>query len=89
MESAQAPIVQDRISFISTVKAIEERHTSKYVSGVGKEAVFQEVSLGWYVWLEGSFESIHVGMSKPNWKIGDKIRVVMEKMNALPSQPPV
>lgn len=70
----------ERFLIPATITAIEERKSRDYVSGVGETAVFQEISLGWSLFLTGSHEAIHVGMDKPDLKVGDKMKITIEKV---------
>lgn len=78
MEPTQAPIT--RYVVHSTVLKVEERKAKLYVSGVGGDAIFNEVSRGWFVWLDGSFEAIHLGLEKPEFEKGDKVKVTFERI---------
>ena len=77
MESAE---VKMRYIINSKVSAIQEEFDQKYISGFGDNAVFEKKSKGWFVFLEGSYEKLHLGTEKPDWKKGDKIRITMEKV---------
>lgn len=89
MESAKVEIVPvlhspdftTRYVINSKVSAIQEEFDQKYISGFGDSAVFEKRSKGWFVFLEGSYEKLHLGTEKPDWKKGDKIRITMEKVN--------
>jgi hypothetical protein len=35
--------------------------------------------LGWYVLLEGSWNSLYIGEECPDWHVGDEMRVTIEK----------
>ncbi len=66
MESPQEPL-----KFISRVIAIEEKFRDKWIGGVGEEAKFESLSQGWFIGLEGSYEYIYAGTTRPNIKVGD------------------
>ena len=36
---------------------------------------------GWFVRLEGSYESLFLGMEEPELKAGDRIKVTLEKVS--------
>lgn len=88
MEPAEAPmkyIVHDVL-----VERVYEHKHQKWIGGVGKEATFEYVSMGWFVLLTGSHEALHVGHSEPNLKPGDLVRITIEReYYAKPSQAPV
>lgn len=72
----------DKINFVTqtSVATLEERKERVYISGIGDNAVFEEKSLGWFVWLKGSYESLHLGMENPGWKVGDQVKITIERM---------
>ena len=72
-----------RRTFTAPVRSIAEHTARQYVSGFGDNVVFQEISLGWFILLSGSWESIFVGMEKPDdLKVGDVIDVTLAKRPA-------
>lgn len=58
---------------------VYERIKSVYVTGVGKDAIFDCKSLGWWVRLLGSREAIYAGDSKPSLEAGDLVTVRITK----------
>lgn len=68
-----------RYVFHTEVTQIEERFKPVWKGGVGVAAAFDQVSLGWFAYLKGSYEMLHVGDTKPELKVGDKIKVTIEK----------
>lgn len=64
----------------SKVANIEEHKVPCYISGFGDTALFHEVSRGWFLYLEGSHEALHVGMEKPELVKGDRVRITLEKV---------
>lgn len=89
MESAEAKV---RYVIHSTVKEVERLDRDVYCGGLGKDAIYAKENLGWFLWLEGSHEKIFLDRdSKPDVKVGDKIRITIEKeqVDAEPSQPPI
>ena len=79
MEPVKAEI-NERFIIHTSVIAIEERKDHKYVSGFGPDTVFADVSRGYFVTLEGSYESLGVGMEKPDLRVGDKMKITIEKV---------
>ena len=77
MESAQAKI---RYIFVSCITSIEEHIVPCYISGIGDDAKFQDISKGWFLYLEGSHEALHVGMEKPELVKGDRVKITLEKV---------
>jgi len=69
------------MKYVVTAKVIDvtERFRSVYVSGLGKEAVFEKISLGWYLFLDGSRESLFIGWSAPSIVTGDLVKLTIEK----------
>lgn len=61
------------------VLKVEERKTSLWVGGVGSDAVFKEKSLGWFVQLEGSYESLYLGQEKPDLQINDTVDIIISR----------
>jgi len=76
-----------KLTIPSTVIAIEEKFQRQYLSGVGSEATFTSVSIGWYGWFKGSHESLFLGMDKPLLAPGDQINITIEKAHARPDDP--
>jgi len=66
----------------SVVRGVDERFTQEWIVGVGKEAVFRQRSLGWFLYLGGSFEAIYVGAEKPEFNVGDQVKITFEKDGA-------
>jgi hypothetical protein len=84
MEPTQGEVTENvpiRYVVHSTVVKVEERFTRDYVDGIGDNARFTERSLGWYVYLQGSYEALHVGASKPAWAFRDRVKITIEKVN--------
>lgn len=67
-----------RIKHVRVIK-VDEHKNKIWRSGTGENAVFDTPSIGWGVLLEGSYESLMVGMEKPNIKPGDFVTVILEK----------
>lgn len=62
------------------VVKVEERFRRVYVSGIGKEAIFDEESIGWYVTTSSGI-SLCVGPVNPGWKDGDVIELSIRRVN--------
>lgn len=77
MEPAQAKV---KYIFETTVLSIKQAKQKNWVSGTGENAKFEEVSMGWYVHLDGSFEGLYLGVEKPELNPGDEIRITLEKI---------
>ena len=70
---------------------IEEKFTRVYESGqsipagvkrlpnLPKDAKFKDISVGWYVQLEGSNESFFISEKEPDLKVGDKVKITLER----------
>ena len=61
------------------VKSVE--HKSDLVSAhkaADGDVVRVTKDLGWFVGLEGSYESLHVGADEPALKVGQRIRLTVE-----------
>lgn len=64
--------------FSSTVASVSERTRKEYVFGSGKEAVFRDEPLGWFVALEGSHEALWVGTERPDLRPGDRVKISIQ-----------
>lgn len=66
----------------SEVVEVVEEFKPAYVigSGIGKDAEFVNQSLGWFVYLKGSHEALHLGPDKPTLAKGDKVKITVEKV---------
>lgn len=62
--------------------SIVERFRPVHISGIGKEAIFRQESLGWYVCLEPGFFLFSVGEKPANFKEGMAVKLTMEPDNA-------
>lgn len=70
----------DRFRIYSRVAKIHELKSKRWVRGAGNSAEFREESLGWYFFLEGSWEGLHVGTTRPNLEVGDKVVISIRKV---------
>ena len=57
---------------ISRVIKVEQKTELKHISGAGKDAVMESISLGWFVTLDNFF-SIGIGNEKPDIEVGDVV----------------
>ena len=71
--------MKTRIKFYSTVEDVAERFRSEYVSGKYPDAIFRSVSMGWFLHLEGSYEALGLGPDKPDFQVGDKVEIIIQK----------
>lgn len=62
-------------TFQSRVISISERFKQKWVGGAGKDARFEERSLGWFVGLERSHEVLFIGTEKPDIEVDQTVTV--------------
>lgn len=70
--------VKTKIRFHAYVNKIEEKFVRTWVEGIGDKAEFKDVSIGWYLHLSGSWESIYIGKEKPSMVQGDQMIVTLE-----------
>jgi hypothetical protein len=61
------------------VQSVTERFDTKWVCGLGKEAIFRKESMGWYIRLEDSWEALFVGYEEPNITAGDRVKITITK----------
>jgi len=59
------------LMFPTRVQSVEEKKHNNWIRGFGKDAIFEEVSLGWFVCLTGSHEAMFAGTKKPPIEPGD------------------
>ena len=79
MESAPSKI--GRYIFHTQVVKVEEKFNRIHESGVGPTTIFKNVSKGWYIYLKGSYEGLHLGYSKPDLSHADHVRITIEKVS--------
>jgi len=70
----------DRFRIYSRVTKIHELKSKRWIRGAGNSAEFREESMGWYLFLEGSWEGLHVGTERPNLQVGDKVMISIRKV---------
>lgn len=68
-----------RICFYSHVVKVEHVMKEVYYSGIGDEAKFTKEDQGWFILLDGSHEALHVGFDEPRFKVGDRVKVTLER----------
>lgn len=71
-----------RINFKAKVRSIIEHSKRVYIKGIGKEAEFEDESKGWFLHLEGSWEAIYVGVTRPDIEKGDTVLISISKLTA-------
>lgn len=62
------------------VKTVEERFEKKHVKGVGPDAEFKDVSLGWFIVMEGWPSALGLGSEKPVISSGDMVELTIARM---------
>jgi len=73
-------IMSGKISFYSQVVRIEKHSDKVYDSGVGENAIFHEVDRGYFMLMDGSHEAIHIGFGEPMFKVGDKVKITIQRV---------
>lgn len=72
-----------KYKFPCEIVAVTEKFGMRHISGVGKAAVFEEVSLGWFIHIGcamGTQEiSLGIGTSSSGLKAGDRAILTLEK----------
>lgn len=69
-----------RRCLITTVVKVWEQHDRVHVTGTGPSAVFREVSRGWFVQFQGSYEALFFGREIPELEEGDFVKISFEKI---------
>lgn len=71
---------KNKVRYILTdnIKKIEHKAASRWVSGTGSDAVFEQDSTGWYGVFESCPASIYLGEDEPSLKIGP-VRMIIEQ----------
>jgi hypothetical protein len=70
-----------KITFYSRVRSITRLGKQIYLGGFGEDAKFEVADKGYFMLLEGSYEALHIGFEEPDFKVGDRIKITMEKVN--------
>lgn len=63
----------------SQVLGLQEQKISQWKSGIGPDAIFKEMSNGWFLHLVGSHEAIFLGLAKPDFEAGDIVTLTIKK----------
>lgn len=66
--------------FKDRVKRIYERKKMVWISGVGRDAVMQEVSEGWYVAFDHGGAFRHGATEPTDFKVGDQVVIEVKKL---------
>lgn len=61
------------------IKLVEERFTTKWMSGVDDKGVTVDVSTGWWIVFEGWNVAVNAGAAKPDFESGDEIVWILRK----------
>jgi hypothetical protein len=67
-------------SYYTRVTRVWEHKERDHAGGTGADALFTERNLGWFLAMEGSYEALPLGPTKPTLEVGDKILVTIEKV---------
>jgi hypothetical protein len=65
----------------SKITNLFQRKLKKYGGGVGADAQFTTDNAGWYITIGGEI-TLYVGEDRPEFEIGDSIRLTIEKATA-------
>lgn len=76
MESPPGPI---DYRVVTQVVEVKEHFQKVWVSGFGEGAIFEEKSLGWFIWFKGSYEALYLGDKEPPFKSGDTVSIILRK----------
>lgn len=74
------------IKFYTEVEKVEQKTERRYHPGTWTEAkgaaqvAYDNISLGYYLHLRGSHEALFVGMEEPEFKTGDKVSVLVQRV---------
>ena len=84
MEPVKAPL-KINYAIYSKAETVEERFSWSYKidpdNEKGPMLKIKGPSQGWFVVFEGSREALHFGDEKPNFDVGDEIKITFEKVN--------
>lgn len=75
MEPAEASVTKTTYAFMTRVRAKENRKADP--RPIDEEA---KHPAGWYIQFVGSWEAIYFGEEDPGWKVGDVVKITMEKV---------
>lgn len=64
----------------TTIVKLEEKFVCEnWGKNMSGQTTYTERSLGWYVQFAGSTESICLWDTKPEWVVGDRIKITFER----------
>jgi len=68
------------IKFYSRIKEISERQRLVRAWKEGDESRTEMKNMGYYMLLEGSWESLYVGETKPDGlEVGDEVEIIIQR----------
>jgi hypothetical protein len=67
------------IKFYSKVKKVENKTRIKRAWKEENKICTEEENLGYYLLLDGSWESLYIGEEEPELKVGDNVEVIIQK----------
>jgi hypothetical protein len=68
------------IKFYSKIKELKPRQEISRAYKIGDDVKCEMRDLGWFMLLEGSWESLHVGGEKPDgFSVGDEVEVIIRR----------
>ena len=70
-----------RYKFNTKVLRVERKNRIIRAVKIGDEIVTTPQDMGWYVHLEGSWESLYLGFEQPDLVAGDVVTVILEKVD--------
>jgi hypothetical protein len=68
------------IRFNSKIEKLEQRSYKVWIKGHGRDAVFEDIPIGWFMHIQGSGEALYVGDSKPDMNVGDAVVLSISKV---------
>lgn len=78
MESVKTKV---NYSFFGRVDEVKEAFNTYYVSGVGKDALFESESIGWFVhFRDPAIGSFYLGAERPDYEPNDVIKITLERV---------
>jgi len=69
----------ERIVLHATIEKLEEKFVKSNWYNTDNGPSYDQSSLGWFVQFEGSTESLHLFDTKPDWQVGDKVKISFER----------
>lgn len=73
------------IKFFTTVAKVERKQARRYHAGAWAgarseaQASYDTIDLGYYLHLNGSHEALYVGDEEPEFKVGDRVSVTINR----------